>query len=190
MNDDNITWVTINGQHIPIGANETKDEAVKRFLAKKRSDNVDRQEKQIEANKKVADELNKDKKALSTQEQHSNAIKELSKDKYEDGTYDVRTYKLVEYSKGYQVTFCQIGDNYSAKEYDNKVNEFLSLSSDGRVSAGKFEGTPEISFNVTDRDTAISLAKKYNQISVWDWEEGNKDWRKGEIKTGGTGKRS
>ena len=51
MKDENITWVTINGQHIPIGANETKDEAVKKFLANK--------DRQIEANKKVADELNK-----------------------------------------------------------------------------------------------------------------------------------
>ena len=116
-------------------------------------------------------------------EEHKKAIKELSKNKYEDGTYDISNYKEVSYEDGYQVTFCQIGDTYSAKEYNEKVNEFLSLTSDGRVSAGKFEGTTEISFNIMDRETAISLAKKYNQISVWDWRDN------GEIITGGTGRR-
>lgn len=59
MKDENIDWITVNGQHIPIGAHETKDEAVKRFLSKEHGDNIDRQEKQIEVNKKVANELNK-----------------------------------------------------------------------------------------------------------------------------------
>lgn len=183
MNDDNITWVTINGQHIPIGAGESKDEAVKKFLSKKREDDIDRKEKQIANNQKVAEELNKDNKIKSTQEKHNEAVKELSKDKYPDGTYDTGNYKPVEYDSGYQVTFCQIGDNYNAKDYDARVNEFLSVSSDGRVSAGKFESTPEISFHVASREQAIALAKKYNQISIWDWK--NCD----EIKTGGTGRR-
>ena len=184
--DNDIQWITVDGVHIPIGAQESKDDAVKRFIAKREN----QKDRQIENNKKQADELNSERRTLSTQEEHKKAIEELSKDKYEDGTYDISNYKISEYEDGYQVTFCQIGDNYSAKEYDQKVNEFLSKSSDGRVSAGKFEGTPEISFNVKDRDMAIALAKKYNQISIWDWREGNKDWRKGEIKTGGTGRRS
>ena len=182
--DDNIQWITVDGKHIPIGAGQTKDEAVKAFFKRQKEDNVDRQYKQIEKNKEEADRLNEDRKTLSTQEEHKKAVEELSKDKYPDGTYDISNYKTVEYEKGYQVTFCQIGDNYSAKEYDDKVNEFRALSSDGRVSAGKFESTPEISFHVASRDQAIALAKKYNQISVWDW--GNCD----EIKTGGTGRRS
>ena len=186
MNDNNITWVTINGQHIPIGAGETKDEAVKRFLSKKnkkKEDATDRQYREIEERQKEKDALNEDRKTESTQDAHSKVITELSKDKYEDGTYDVSNLKPVEYESGYQVTFCQIGDNYSAKEYDEKCNEFLSASSDGRVSAGKFEGAPEISFHVSSRAEAIALAKKYHQISVWDWKTCD------EIKTGGTGRR-
>lgn len=175
IDSGDIQWITVNGKHIPLGLHE---------------DNTDRQYRQIARQKEEADKLNEDRKIVSTQAEHKKAIDELSKDKYEDGTYNISNYKVMEYENGYQVTFCQIGDNYSAKEYDEKVNEFLSLSSDGIVSAGKFDGTPEISFNVKDRDTAIALAKKYNQISVWDWREGNKDWRKGEIKTGGTGRRS
>lgn len=174
MSNDDIQWITVNGRHIPLGAGESKEDAIKRAF--------DNKERQIAHNKKEADELNKGR-TISTQDKHKQAIEELSKDKYEDGTYNISNFKPVEYEDGYQVTFCQIGDNYNAKDYDDRVNEFLSFSSDGRVLAGKFEGTPEISFHVDSKVTAIGLAKKYNQISVWDWK--NCD----EIKTGGTGRR-
>lgn len=178
-NSDDIQWITVDGQHIPIGAHESKDDAVKRFIANREA----QKDRQIEKNKQQADELNADRKTLSTQEEHKKAIEELSKDKYQDGTYNISNYKIVEYDDGYQVTFCQIGDNYSAKEYDYLVSQFREFSSDGIVSAGKFESTPEISFHVASREQAVSLAKKYNQISIWDWK--NCD----EIKTGGTGRR-
>lgn len=35
--DDNITWITMKGNHIPIKEGQTKEEAVKEFLAKKES---------------------------------------------------------------------------------------------------------------------------------------------------------
>lgn len=119
----------------------------------------------------------------NTQKKHTQAIEKLMSSEYESGTYDLETLKQVEYNKGYQVTFSQIGDRYSDKEYANKVNEFLSASSDGKASAGKFEGTPEVSFHVGDRKVAEELGRKYNQISIWDWEKGD------EISTGGTGRR-
>lgn len=118
-----------------------------------------------------------------TQAVHREAISRLMSPNYEDGTYDLNTMQPVEYDSGYQVTFSQIGDNYSDEEYASKVNEFLGVSSDGKTLAGKFEETPEVSFHVDSRRTAVRLAKKYNQISIWDW--GNCD----EIKTGGTGRR-
>ena len=120
---------------------------------------------------------------INTQAEHRSAISALSSDRYSDGTYDINTMEQVEYPNGYQVTFSQIGDNYSDAEYADKVNEFLDISSDGKVLAGKFESTPEISFHCNNKATAVRLAKKYNQISIWDW--GKCD----EIKTGGTGKR-
>lgn len=119
----------------------------------------------------------------TTQRKHMDAIRRLDSPGYEDGTYDLGTMTQVSYDSGYQVTFSQIGDNYSDSEYASRVDEFLSVSSDGRTLAGKFEGTPEVSFHVSDRATAERLARKYNQISIWDW--GNCD----EIKTGGTGRR-
>lgn len=119
----------------------------------------------------------------STQRHHQEAMNRLGSSDYEDGTYDLNTLQQVSYDSGYQVTFSQIGDNYSSAEYADKVNEFLAVSSDGKTLAGKFESTPEISFHCNDRTTAERLARKYNQISIWDW--GNCD----EIKTGGTGRR-
>lgn len=119
----------------------------------------------------------------STQRQHQEAMSRLGSSDYEDGTYDLNTLQQVSYDSGYQVTFSQIGDNYSDAEYADRVNEFLAVSSDGKTLAGKFESTPEISFHCNDRATAERLARKYNQISIWDW--GNCD----EIKTGGTGRR-
>ena len=120
---------------------------------------------------------------LNTQREHQSAVERLNSDRYSDGTYDISNLRQIEYDQGYQVTFCQIGDNYSRAEYADKVNEFLNVSSDGKTLAGKFEGTPEISFHVNDLQTALALARKYNQISIWDW--GKCD----EIKTGGTGRR-
>lgn len=119
----------------------------------------------------------------NTQNEHKKAVDELNGSKYEDGTYDINTKKTKEFNTGYQVTFCQIGDNYTDEEYAKKVNECLDLSSDGRTYAGKFEGTPEISFHCNDRKQAIAYAKANNQISIWDWENCE------EIKTGGTGRR-
>ena len=120
----------------------------------------------------------------NTLAEHQRATKELSSSKYPDGTYNVKTLKPVSYNSGYQVTFCRIGDNYSPKEYAAKVNEFLDISSDKIASAGKFQGTPEVSFHVKDKSVAIKKAKKYNQIGIWDWKND------ATIETGGTGKRA
>lgn len=142
-----------------------------------------------------------------TQGEHKNAIKELGSNKYEDGTYDIKTKKTKSFNSGYQVTFCQIGDNYSDADYAKKVNECLELSSDGRTYAGKFGGTPEISFHCKDRKSAIEYGKKNNQESVLDWAELQKANKLGDkygydspqyldqlgkafISTGGTGRRN
>ena len=119
-----------------------------------------------------------------TQSQHYRIVSELSQDKYPDyNTYDISNLKIVSYDSGYQVTFWNIGDSYTAEEYADKVNEFLAYVPSKVTNAGKFEGSPEISFNVPNLRTALRLARKYNQISIWDWKEER------EIKTGGTGRR-
>ena len=118
-----------------------------------------------------------------TQAFHNAQVSKLNSSEYGEGTYDLNTLQTVSYDNGYQVTFSQIGDNYSNTEYADKVNEFLAISSDGKTLAGKFEGTPEVSFHCNSKSTAVKLAKKYNQISIWDWGKCE------EIKTGGTGRR-
>ena len=134
-------------------------------------------EKVLDIKKRL--EENKDAEFENMKERHDSAINRLNGSSYGSGTYDVDTLKLVEYGDGYQVTFCQIGDNYDSNTYYNLCKEFLKYSSDNRVCAGKFEGTPEISFNVKDKNVAIYLAQK----SIWDWANAD------EIKTGGNGRR-
>lgn len=111
------------------------------------------------------------------------ATNELKKATYEDGTYDLNTMETVSYDNGYQVTFCNIGDNYTDEETMELINLFLTESIVPVVYAGKFESEPEISFRIADKEKAIELAKRFNQISIWDWSEMD------EIKTGGTGRR-
>ena len=113
---------------------------------------------------------------------HEKVIKKLSSKKYPDDTYDIKTLEPVEYKNGYQVSFRQIGDKYTDAEYDRKVNQFVKASSDGKTSAGKFGGAPEVSWHVKDRAVAEKLAKENNQISIYDWAADDC------IVTGGTGK--
>lgn len=185
MSERKITgWFTMNGKHIPIFEGESKADAVNRSIAK---DNEDKKQADIQRNKDEAKKFNaiqvEQSKQATTQIQseHRKAIADLSSDKYEDGTYDIKTKKAKEFPNGYQATFCQIGDDYSDKDYAGKVNECLKISSDGNTYAGKFGGTPEISFHCKDKQQAIDYASKNNQVSIWDWENGLT------IKTGGTG---
>lgn len=172
-------WITKNGKHIYLtDENEQLKNSKSIFKTTK--------EKQIEANKKEADRLNNqnvNRATNETQRQHRQAVKELNDSKYEDGTYDISTKTTKEFDRGYQVTFCQIGDDYTDEEYAKKVNECLDMSSDRKTYAGKFEGTPEISFHWNDKEAAIKYATENNQKSIWDWEKCE------QILTGGTGER-
>ena len=166
-NEDEIErWITVNGQHIPIKSGQSVDDAIK-----------DRQMRYSKQEAKERDNTHSHQKA------HQNAIKTLSSDKYTDGTYNISTLKPVEFDHGYQFTFCQIGDDYGESEYNALVNGILSKLKNKNVFAGKFEGSPEISFYTEDKDFAMEIGKRYNQISIWDW--GACD----EIKTGGTGRK-
>lgn len=110
---------------------------------------------------------------------HKKKLEKLSNE--EDGTYDLSTGKTKEYSEGYQVTFSTIGMQYDDDEYSKLVEKF-KMHDHGTVDAGKFGGSPEISFNVDNIRTATKLGLKYNQISIWDWKNSK------EIKTKGSGK--
>ena len=206
--DKDIQWITVNGRHIPLHSGESKADAIKRAVGDTVNNNEDEKEKQLARNKAEKDSINKKSNLADegTQTEHKNAIKELNQSKYPDGTYDIHTKTTKEFDSGYQVTFCQIGDNYSDAEYAKKVNECLAMSDDGKTYAGKFESEPEISFHWKDRKQAEEYARANNQISIWDWKQwqttkqlaekyGWDDIRtieanaKCTIETGGTGRR-
>ena len=174
-------WVTINGRHVLIGADGVAEfnESVK-----------ERQLKQAQAERERLNNKSDNAKQTATREtqaQHKKAIQELNSDEYEDGTYDIKTKQSKTFPDGYQVTFCQIGDDYSDDDYAKKVNECLKMSSDGKTYAGKFGGTPEISFHCKSKEQAIAYAKANNQISIWDWAADNGEGA--EIDCGGSGDR-
>ncbi len=110
-------------------------------------------------------------------------LEALASSTYEDGTYNVKTLEAVDFKKGFQVTFCQIGDDYTDDEWMFLIDMFRELSMDGKTYAGKFESYPEISFRFASKKLAKRYAKMFNQISIWDWKHCK------EIKTGGTGAR-
>lgn len=140
-------------------------------------------ESQINQNKAVADSKNNEE----LQNYHKQAIAELKKDSYEDGTYNIDTLKDETPETGYMVTFYQIGDNYSPDEYAQLVR-MMNSKSDGKVYAGRFttaEGlvSPEISWNFKSREDAEAIGRRFNQESIYECETGNF------INTGGTGRR-
>ena len=169
-------WITVNGVHIPIFNDQSKNDVIKEYTnySEKQKD------KQITDNKKEAILRNNSNNYFK---KHVSVVKKLSDNKYENGTYDCDSLTIKEFNSGYQVTFCQIGDNYSEIEYNTLVDIMNKKSSDGKSYAGKFEDTPEISWHFDNKEEAIKIAKQYNQISIWDWEACD------EIKTGGTGRR-
>ena len=119
----------------------------------------------------------------STKALHEELLAKLNSEEYSDGTYNLETLEPVDFSNGYQVTFCQVGDNYTEDEYDFLVAMFAEVSTDGIVYAGKFGGEPEISFHFSNFDMAVRYAKKFNQVSIWNWKFEH------EYITGGTGRR-
>lgn len=108
--------------------------------------------------------------STKTRKDYENSLAKIDKIPT-DGTYDLETGSSKDYSDGYQVTFSMTNMDFDDKTYQDLVEKFKTHDH-GTVDAGKFEGYPEISFNVTDLKTAAKLATKYNQISIWDWKNG------------------
>lgn len=166
-------WRTVGGRRIFIRDKEGLVSAMKRsgkFTKKQKSDIIDSTKN---VGKGKSEDIAKDVKSK---------VKEISSDKYEDGTYDINTKKAVEFNDGYQATFQQLGDKYTDKEFGELINKYSSMT-DGKVYAGKFGGSPEVSFHFKNEKDAIEICEKYNQVSYWDWktmsEIKNKKYKKG-----------
>lgn len=100
-----------------------------------------------------------------------------------DGTYDFETGKPKDYPDGYSVSFHQNEPDakgnwksdygrYSDADYDKNVSDMVKETG-GELNIGYFAGTPEVSVWVKDFKTAVKMAKKHNQHSVWDWKAGD-----------------
>lgn len=93
MNNDDITWITVNGVHIPIGAHEDKDEAIKRALAKKNGEvdkALEKKDREISANKADADNRN------DQQEQKNEVVNKVSPEKFREALDNARNTRPVE----------------------------------------------------------------------------------------------
>lgn len=137
-------WITVNGKHIPIRKgqrNSAAEKGYKGFRAKR--------------------------------ELHGTKLKNAP-----DGTYDYDTGDPVSFKgeKKFQVSFQTTGtedtgsDEYLTDEkYDDVVIQ-LSKETGSKPYLGKFE-TLETSFVCQSFEQAMSIAKKYNQMSIWSWEK-------------------
>lgn len=121
--------------------------------------------------------------ATTTKALHAEAVEKLASPVFPDGTYNLKTLEAVSFNKGYQVSFCNVGDDYTADDYEFIVAMFTEISVDGVAYLGKFDGCSEISFHIMNKGTAIKYAKMFNQISVFDWSAMDC------IPTGGTGRK-
>ena len=113
---------------------------------------------------------------------HESIIEKLHNGEYADGTYNINTMAAVEFSKGYQVTFWETGMIHSDDDYEFLHAMFTEASMDGETYIGYFDGYAEISYRIKDKETAIRLAKMFNQVCIWDWKHCEC------IATNGTGK--
>ena len=91
-----------------------------------------------------------------------------------DGTYDFVTKDEISFKDGYQVSFETDSRNYesgyySNEQYDNLVYKLACLLN-VNASLGVYETIPEISYHINDKNTSLTKAALFNQISVWDWE--------------------
>lgn len=73
MDDDNIRWITINGQHVPIHEGESKRQAVSKFINKKMS--------RVERNKDKYDKIDsfKRKKQSNNKQEKRRLVKQDNK---------------------------------------------------------------------------------------------------------------
>ena len=88
----------------------------------------------------------------------------------EDGTYSFRNGRLVKENlkSGYQVSF------FRPEITDENIQSTLKKigSKLGPAYLGLFEGSPEISYCIKDKDKAMEFAQAFNQYSIWDNKKG------------------
>lgn len=101
---------------------------------------------------------------------HNRILGVLTNADYADNmAYDLRDLERVKFDSGYQVGFLRNGASWTPLEYANMVNDFLRFVPGHRASVTKALGYPEITFRVNNIRNALRLARRYGQVSIWDW---------------------
>ena len=140
-------WRTINGRKVFIKDGQNLSDAMKESGKFDSKDDSARGKDYREKIKKVFDE-------------HKGV---------EDGTFDMETGKKIMKTDGYSVSFLQSSDNDDDSAFARKCEE-CRKKCDGNVYVGVYGNDPEPSFYTKDRKTAMEIMRKYNQESIWDWE--------------------
>lgn len=112
------SWITVNGQHIPIGAGESKDDAIKRAL--------ERRNNQISKNKAQADKLNSEKGKNTYK---SDVVSQVESKKFEKDLKDAKDSRPKE--DGWRV------DSHDAKELDERGCKCFTSKGGSTVAVDK-----------------------------------------------------
>lgn len=175
-------WRTIAGRKVFIKTGQSLSSAMKesgKFDSVRNKNAQRKADKKAFTNNKKSDIIDNtmsisERKSEDVSKQVKDKIKEIDNPKIQDGTYDLVTGKSVDFKDGFCATFQQTGDKYTDKQYGDLIKKYANIG-DGNVYIGKFMGSPEVSFHFKNRQDAIDICEKYNQISYWDVKMSLKD---------------
>ena len=90
---------------------------------------------------------------------------------FSDGTYNPFTRDCITYKYGYQVSFVgpKTFEQTTDAEYDLIVSKLI-CETKSREHVGVYEKAPETSFRLSSYKRTMSIAERYNQESIWDWQ--------------------
>lgn len=96
--------------------------------------------------------------------------KVYSMDTIKNSVFDIikHRYEKITFHEGYLVSF--MTDGITSEEYKNTFNIFNSFIEDEHF-VQYIKGTPKVVFKISDRLTALKIAKLYNQQYIWNCEK-------------------
>lgn len=103
----------------------------------------------------------------------SNVLDALIEFKSEDdGTYELLTHQLIEYSSGYQVSFVrpEAFEQLSHDEWD-LLTAYCCEHLNSEAHIGVYNGSAEVSFHSMERFKAEETMDQFNQESILDWDK-------------------
>lgn len=85
-----------------------------------------------------------------------------------DGTYILDSVGTsVTLNGGYQVSFEESNNPLDEQAFNEYANEYATYF---KPYIGVWDNQVELSFHIKDKDFALAMAKQFNQVAIWDWE--------------------